>query len=72
MTHGLGHGIGLSVHEFPSMYKREDNFKTGNVMAIEPGVYLKAIGGVRIENDYVVTKQKAKLLTTGLDEILYL
>ncbi|MFQ5831085.1 MAG: M24 family metallopeptidase [Candidatus Thorarchaeota archaeon] len=72
MTHGLGHGIGLSVHEFPSMYKREDHFKAGNVMAIEPGVYLKALGGVRIENDYVVTKRKATLLTAGLDEILYL
>ncbi|MFW9800177.1 MAG: M24 family metallopeptidase, partial [Candidatus Thorarchaeota archaeon] len=70
MTHGLGHGIGLSVHEFPSMYKREDHFKAGNVMAIEPGVYLKSIGGFRIENDYVVTKKKARLLTTGLDDVL--
>ncbi|UCH04107.1 MAG: aminopeptidase P family protein [Candidatus Thorarchaeota archaeon] len=72
MTHGLGHGIGLAVHEGPSMSQREDYFKIGNVMAIEPGVYLKEIGGVRIENDYAVTKGKAKLLTTGLDELLYL
>ncbi|MFX0044479.1 MAG: M24 family metallopeptidase [Candidatus Hermodarchaeota archaeon] len=72
MTHGLGHGIGLAVHEGPSMYQREDYFQIGNVMAIEPGVYLKEIGGVRIENDYAVTKGKAKLLTTGLDELLYL
>jgi len=72
MTHGLGHGIGLAVHEGPSMYRREDHFTVGNVMAIEPGVYFKEIGGVRIENDYAVTKGKAKLLTTGLDELLYL
>ncbi len=71
MTHGLGHGIGLDVHELPSMYRREDHFLEGHVMAIEPGVYLKSIGGVRIENDYVVTKGKAKRLTTGIDDLLF-
>ncbi|MFW9961326.1 MAG: M24 family metallopeptidase [Candidatus Thorarchaeota archaeon] len=71
MTHGLGHGIGLEVHELPSMYHRENLFLEGHVMAIEPGVYLKAIGGVRIENDYVVTKGKAKRLTTGIDDLLF-
>ncbi len=71
MTHGLGHGIGLNVHELPSMYRRENLFLEGHVMAIEPGVYLKSIGGVRIENDYVVTKGKAKQLTTGINDILF-
>ncbi|MHA2235148.1 MAG: M24 family metallopeptidase [Candidatus Thorarchaeota archaeon] len=71
MTHGLGHGIGLEVHEQPSMYKREDYFAEGNVMAIEPGVYLEGIGGVRIENDYAVTKGKAELLTKNLDTMLW-
>jgi Xaa-Pro aminopeptidase len=68
MTHGLGHGIGLDVHENPSMYRYKDHFKDGHVMAIEPGVYLKSVGGVRIENDFLVTKRKAKRLTPGLDE----
>jgi Xaa-Pro aminopeptidase len=68
MTHGLGHGIGLSVHEGPSMYRYDDHFEAGHVMAIEPGVYLKSAGGVRIENDYLVTKRRAKRLTPGLDE----
>jgi Xaa-Pro aminopeptidase len=72
MTHGLGHGIGLEVHEQPSMYKREDYFAEGHVMAIEPGVYLEGIGGVRIENDYAVTKGKAELLTRNLDTMLWL
>jgi len=72
MTHGLGHGIGLEVHELPSMYNRQDLFAEGHVMAIEPGVYLEGIGGVRIENDYAVTKGKAKRLTTGIEDILYL
>jgi Xaa-Pro aminopeptidase len=71
MTHGLGHGIGLEVHELPSMYSRQDLFGEGHVMAIEPGVYLEGIGGVRIENDYVVTKGKATRLTTGIDDVLY-
>jgi Xaa-Pro aminopeptidase len=71
MTHGLGHGIGLEVHEQPSMYKREDHFTKGHVMAIEPGVYLEGIGGVRIENDYAVTTGKAELLTRNLDTMLW-
>jgi len=71
MTHGLGHGIGLDVHELPSMYSRQNLFAEGHVMAIEPGVYLEGIGGVRIENDYAVTKGKAKRLTTGIDDVLY-
>jgi Xaa-Pro aminopeptidase len=71
MTHGLGHGIGLEVHEQPSMYKREDYFSKGHIMAIEPGIYLEGIGGVRIENDYAVTTGKAELLTRNLDTMLW-
>ncbi len=66
MTHGLGHGIGLEVHENPSMYEYDMRLEAGNVVAIEPGVYLKTVGGVRIENDYLVTKGRPQCLTTGL------
>ena len=72
MTHGLGHGIGLDVHEQPSTYSRQDFYAEGHVMAIEPGVYLEGIGGIRIENDYAVTKGKAKRLTTGIEDVLYI
>ncbi len=72
MTHGLGHGIGLEVHENPSFYDRERGFVAGHVVAIEPGVYLKAHGGVRLENDYAVTTRKPKRLTIGLDDIMCL
>jgi Xaa-Pro aminopeptidase len=72
MTHGLGHGIGLDVHELPSTYSRQDLYAEGHVMAIEPGVYLESIGGVRIENDYAVTKGKAKRLTKGIEDVLYI
>ncbi len=72
MTHGLGHGIGLAIHERPSMYERESLYKSGHVVAVEPGVYLRKYGGVRIENDYSVTKRKPKRLTPGLDDVMYL
>ena len=71
MTHSLGHGIGLEIHENPSMYEGETHFRDGHVMAIEPGVYLRSVGGVRIENDYLVTKGRAKRLTRGLDDVMY-
>ncbi|MHA2424032.1 MAG: M24 family metallopeptidase [Candidatus Thorarchaeota archaeon] len=72
MTHGLGHGIGLAVHENPSLYNREALYEEGHVVAIEPGVYLKDFGGVRMENDYVVTKNKPIRTTLGLDDMMYL
>jgi Xaa-Pro aminopeptidase len=72
MTHGLGHGIGLEVHEQPSTYDREDHFQLGHVITIEPGVYFEGFGGVRIEDDYAVTKGKAEQLTKGIDPFLYL
>jgi Xaa-Pro aminopeptidase len=72
MTHGLGHGIGLAIHERPTMNEREALYKSGHVVAVEPGVYLRKYGGVRIENDYAVTKKKPKRLTPGLDDVMYL
>ncbi len=71
MLHGLGHGIGLNVHELPSFYAKEGTFERGHVVAMEPGLYLKGIGGVRIENDYVVTESGAERLTVGLEDILF-
>ncbi|MHA1906332.1 MAG: M24 family metallopeptidase [Candidatus Thorarchaeota archaeon] len=72
MTHGLGHGIGLAVHENPSLYNREALYEEGHVVAIEPGVYLKDFGGVRMENDYVVTKGKPIRTTLGLDDVMFI
>ncbi len=71
MTHGLGHGIGLEVHEEPSMYEIDGTFSEGHVMAIEPGVYLRSVGGVRVENDYLVSNRKPRLLTPGIEQVLY-
>lgn len=69
-THGLGHGVGLNVHEDPRLNSKSlDILQTGNVVTIEPGIYLPNIGGVRIEEMVVVTKTRYELLNK-LDRIL--
>jgi len=62
--HGLGHGLGLDVHELPRMGPdTEDILAPGNVVTVEPGVYLEGKFGVRIEDDVVVTQDGIENLT---------
>lgn len=62
--HSTGHGIGLKVHESPTVYSsNEQNFQPGQVVTIEPGVYISGKLGIRIEDDVLVTKTGSKLLT---------
>jgi Xaa-Pro aminopeptidase len=68
--HGLGHGVGLLVHEAPALRpESEDTLVAGNVVTIEPGIYLSGVGGVRIE-DLVIVQDDAVEVLTGFTKDL--
>lgn len=63
-THRLGHGLGISVHEYPSITETNElKLQPGMVYTIEPGIYIPEKVGVRIEDDIVITKDGAEVLT---------
>jgi Xaa-Pro aminopeptidase len=63
--HGLGHGIGLDVHEAPyfNQQSTEVRLEPGMVMTVEPGIYIPGTGGVRIEDDVLITEDGCRVLT---------
>jgi len=69
-THGLGHAIGIEVHEKPCPIEIEESLKAGMVITIEPGIYILGWGGVRIEDDILITKNGYELLTHSSRDLI--
>lgn len=70
-THRVGHGLGLEVHEPPSMHGQNSTpLAVGMVVTVEPGIYLPGLGGVRIEDDYLITPEGAERMTTADRQLL--
>jgi len=69
-AHGLGHGIGLQIHEYPGVgFKSEEmRLEENMVITIEPGIYVEGFGGVRIEDDIVVKSDGYEILNTTTKE----
>jgi Xaa-Pro aminopeptidase len=73
LPHGTGHGIGLDIHEFPFLNKESDTrLEPGIIHTIEPGIYVPGIGGVRIEDDYLITKEGADRITNITNTLIEL
>jgi Xaa-Pro aminopeptidase len=72
-THGLGHGLGMEVHELPRIGRGQKTpLPEAATITIEPGVYLEGYGGVRIEDVVVVRKNGAEVLTPTSKELMEL
>jgi Xaa-Pro aminopeptidase len=69
--HGLGHGVGLMVHEAPRLSREStDTLAAGNVVTVEPGVYLEGVGGIRIEDLVIVGEGGPEVLTSFTKDLV--
>lgn len=73
-VHGTGHGVGIEIHEDPYINNKDNTLlAAGMVVTVEPGIYIPEFGGVRIEDDILVTKNGYKVLTSSPSkDLIYL
>jgi Xaa-Pro aminopeptidase len=70
-VHSTGHGLGLEIHENPRIARGQKTaLEAGNVITLEPGVYVEGIGGIRIEDEALVTGRGAEILTSAPREFI--
>ncbi len=67
--HGLGHGVGIDIHELPNFGRKSNIVEEGAVITVEPGIYLPGVGGVRLEDYGVVTREGFAPFTTSPHEL---
>jgi len=72
-VHSTGHGLGLEVHEDPSIARgQKRRLEPGNVVTIEPGAYFAGVGGIRIEDDVVVHADRTEVITRVARDLIEL
>lgn len=72
-NHGMGHGIGLAVHELPATYGPSTHnvrLQANEVITVEPGIYIPKLGGVRIEDDILISHGEAEIITSASTDLM--
>ena len=71
-THGLGHGLGIEIHEMPYLSSKYScELKQNDVVTVEPGIYIDGWGGLRLEDNYLIIEQAGTRLTGKLEQSFY-
>jgi Xaa-Pro aminopeptidase len=69
--HGLGHGVGLDIHEAPRLHRiSEETLVAGDIVTVEPGIYLRDVGGIRVEDCVLVTSEGCEVLSAATKDRL--